>query len=57
MMILRILTGSVFVSEMSKHDISPREGLVTAAARHDYQLSKSKSSSYKVSVSFFFVNL
>jgi hypothetical protein len=51
------LTGSVFVSKMSKHDVSPREGLVTTDAKHDDQLLKIKSSSYKVSVSFFFVNL
>ena len=52
MMVLWILTGSVFVSKMYKHDVSPREGLVTADVNHDDQLSKSKSSSYKVSVSF-----
>ena len=58
MMVLWIrLTGSVFVSKMSKHDVSPREGLVTTDAKHDDQLSKVKSSSYKVSVFFFFVNL
>ena len=51
------LTGSVFVSKMSKHDVSPREGLVTTDAKHDEQLLKIKSSSYKVSVSLFFVNL
>jgi hypothetical protein len=51
------LTGSVFVSKMSKHDVSPREGLVTTDAKHDDQLLKIKSSSYKVSVSFFFVIL
>ena len=51
------LTGSVFVSKMYKHDVSPREGLVTTDAKHDDQLLKIKSSSYKVSVSFFFVNL
>ena len=45
------LTGSVFVSKMSKHDVSPREGLVTTDAKHDDQLSKLKFSSYKVSVS------
>ena len=45
------LTGSVFVSKMSKHGVSPREGLVTTDAKHDDQLSKVKSSSYKVSVS------
>jgi hypothetical protein len=43
--------------KMSKHDVSPREGLVTTDAKHDDQLLKIKSSSYKVSVSFFFVNL
>jgi hypothetical protein len=36
------LTGSVFVSKMSKHDVSPREGLVTTDAKHDDQLSKIK---------------
>jgi hypothetical protein len=41
------LTGSMFVSKMSKHGISPREGLVTTDAKHDDQLSKVKSSSYK----------
>ena len=51
------LTGSVFASKMSKHDVPPREGLVTTDAKHDDQLLKIKSSSYKVSVSFFFVNL
>jgi hypothetical protein len=52
MMVLWIrLTGSVFVSKMSKHDVSPREGLVTTDAKHDDQLSKLKFSSYKVSVS------
>jgi hypothetical protein len=45
------LTGSVFVSKISKHDVSPREGLVTTDAKRDDQLSKVKSSSYKVSVS------
>ena len=45
------LTGSVFVSKMFKHDVSPREGLVTTDAKRDDQLSKVKSSSYKVSVS------
>ena len=50
MMVLWIrLTGSVFVSKMSKHDVSPREGLVTTDAKHDDQLSKLKFSSYKVS--------
>jgi hypothetical protein len=52
MMVLCIrLTDSVFVSKMSKHDVSPREGLVTTAAKHDDHLWKVKSSSYKVSVS------
>jgi hypothetical protein len=33
MMVLRIrLTGSVFVSKMSKHDVSPGEGLVDSTA-------------------------
>jgi hypothetical protein len=43
----------VFVSKMSKHEVSPREGLVTTDAKHDHddQLSKVKFSSYKVSVS------
>jgi len=36
------LTGSVFVSKMSKHNVSPREGLVTTDAKHDDQLSKIK---------------
>jgi hypothetical protein len=45
------LSGSVFVSKMSKHDVSPREGLVTTDTKHDDHLSKVKSSSYKVSVS------
>ena len=45
------LTDSVFASKMSKHDVSPREGLVTTAAKHDDHLSQVKSSSYKVSVS------
>ena len=45
------------VSKISKHDVSSREGLVTTDAKHDDQLLKIKSSSYKVSVSFFFVNL
>ena len=36
------LTGSVFVSKMSKHGVSPREGLVTTDAKHDDQLSKVK---------------
>ena len=52
MMVLWIrLTGSVFVSRMSKHDVSPREGIVTTDAKHDDQLSKVKYSSYIVSVS------
>ena len=52
MMVLWIrLTGSVFVSKMSKHDFFPRAGLVTTDAKHDDQLSKVKFSSYKVSVS------
>ena len=52
MMVLWIrLTGSVFVSKMLKHDVSPREGLVTTDAKHDDQSSKVKSSSYTVSVS------
>ena len=51
MMVLWIrLTGSVFVSKMTKHDVSPREGLVTTDAKHDDQLSKVKFSSYTVSV-------
>jgi hypothetical protein len=29
------LTGSVFVSKMSKHGVSPREGLVTTDEKHD----------------------
>ena len=45
------LTGSVFVSKISKHDVSPREGLVTTDAKRDDQLSKVKSSSYQVTVS------
>jgi hypothetical protein len=36
------LTGSVFVSKMSKHDVSPREDLVTTDAKHDDQFSKVK---------------
>ena len=41
MMVLWIrLTGSVFVSKISRHDVSPREGLVTTDAKHDDQLSK-----------------
>jgi hypothetical protein len=36
------MTGSVFVSKMSKHDVSPREGLVTTDAKYDDQLSKIK---------------
>ena len=52
MMVLWIrLTGSVFVWKMSKHYVSPREGLVTIDAKHDDQLSKVKFSSYIVSVS------
>ena len=52
MMVLWIrLNGSVFVSKMSKHGVSPREGLVTTDAKHDDHLSKVKYSSYKVSVS------
>ena len=52
MMVLWIrLTGSVFVSKMSKHGVSPWEGLVTTDAKHDDQSSKVKSSSYTVSVS------
>jgi hypothetical protein len=43
--------GSVFVSKMSKHGVSPREGLVTNDAKYDDQLLKVRSSSYKVSVS------
>jgi hypothetical protein len=43
--------GSVFVSKMSKHGVSPREGLVTTDAKYDDQLLKVRSSSYKVSVS------
>ena len=36
MMVLWIrLTGSVFFSKMSKHDVSPREVLVTTDAKHD----------------------
>jgi hypothetical protein len=51
MMVLWIrLTGFVLVSKMSKHDVSPREGFVTTDAKHDDQLSKVRSSSYKVSV-------
>ena len=46
------LTDSVFVSKMSKHDVSPREDLVTTAAKHDDHLSKVKSSPYKVSFSY-----
>ena len=43
MMVLCIrLTDSVFVSKMSKHDVSPREGLVTTDTKHDDQLSKIK---------------
>jgi hypothetical protein len=50
MMVLWIrLSGAVFVSKMSKHDVSPREGLVTTDAKHDNHLSKVKSSSFKVS--------
>ena len=52
MMVLWIrLNGSVVVSKMSKQDVSHREGLVTTDAKHDDQLSKVKSSTYKVSVS------
>ena len=52
MMVLWIrLTGSVFVSKMSNHDVSPRESIVITNANHDDPLSKVKSSSYKVSVS------
>jgi hypothetical protein len=29
------LIGSVFVSKMSKHGVSPREDLVTTDAKHD----------------------
>jgi hypothetical protein len=36
MMVMWIrLTGSVFVSKMSKHGVSPREGLVTTDEKHD----------------------
>jgi len=56
MMVLWIrLTGSVFVSKMSKHDVSPPEGLVTTDAKHDDQLSKVKSSC--LLYVFFFVHL
>jgi hypothetical protein len=36
------LTSSVSVSKMSKHGVSPREGLVTTDTKHDDQLSKVK---------------
>jgi hypothetical protein len=39
------------VLKMSKHGVSPREGLVTTDAKYDDQLLKVRSSSYKVSVS------
>ena len=43
MMVLWIrLTSSVSVSKMSKHGVSPREGLVTNDTKHDDQLSKVK---------------
>jgi hypothetical protein len=43
MMVLWIrLTSSVSVSKMSKHGVSPREGLVTTDTKHDDQLSKVK---------------
>jgi hypothetical protein len=43
MMVLLIrLTSSVSVSKMSKHGVSPREGLVTTDTKHDDQLSKVK---------------
>ena len=43
MMVLWIrLTAAEFVSKMSKHGVSPREGLVTTDAKHDDQLSKVK---------------
>ena len=45
------LTGSVFVSKMSKHDVSPREDLVTTDAKHDDQFSKVKFLSRKLSSS------
>ena len=52
MMVLWIwLSGSVFVSKMSKHDVSTREVLVTTDAKHDDHLSKVKSSSNKIYVS------
>ena len=39
MMVLWIrFTGSVFVSKMANHDVSPREGLVTTDAKHDESL-------------------